>query len=288
MIVEELSIPRYNAEPLYDDRYPYAHQIIARDSIRNFDEFFLFLTSPTGSGKTDSWAVPALSGNDLGVVVALYPTNALAKDQYLSINNLKKSLNSNKRIEFVTAETLGLKQEKYSYRITKGEILEDMVRKMALEGGGIIVTNPDIFVYALKGYFFNEYLKSVFKNHINTVVFDEFHLYDLKQSDIILFILHDILITEDTAMRKFVFLSATPNENITYKIKNVICGNFIDSAQTNINSSIIDKRSIMPEVELEFKHAPRFMAGELLLKDLEWIKDFKGNERLAIDRKSVV
>ena len=157
-----------------------------------------------------------------------------------------------------------------------------MVRKMALEGGGIIVTNPDIFIYALKGYFFDEYLKSVFKNHINTVVFDEFHLYDLKQSDIILFILHDILITEDTAMRKFVFLSATPNENITYKIKNVIGGNFIGSAQTNINSSIIDKRPIMPEVELEFKHAPRFMAGELLLKDLEWIKDFKGNERLAI------
>lgn len=264
MIVEELSIPRYDAEPLYNDRYPYAHQIIARDSIRNFDEFFLFLTSPTGSGKTDSWAVPALNENDLGVVVALYPTNALAKDQYLSINNLKKSLNSNKRIEFVTAETLGLKQEKYSYRITKGEILEDVVRKMALEGGGIIVTNPDIFVYALKGYFFDEYLKSVFKNHINTVVFDEFHLYDLKQSDIILFILHDILITEDTAMRKFVFLSATPNENITYKIKNVIGGNFIDSAQTNINSSIIDKRPIMPEVELEFKHAPRFIALKIL------------------------
>ncbi|KKG03137.1 hypothetical protein DU86_12835 [Methanosarcina mazei] len=282
MIVEELSIPRYNAEPLYNDRYPYAHQIIARDSIRNFDEFFLFLTSPTGSGKTDSWAVPSLNGNDLGVVVALYPTNALAKDQYLSINNLKKSLNSNKRIEFVTAETLGLKQEKYSYRITKGEILEDMVRKMALDGGGIIVTNPDIFVYALKGYFFNEYLKSVFKNHINTVVFDEFHLYDLKQSDIILFLLHDILITEDTALRKFVFLSATPNENISYKIKKVIGGNFIDSAQTNINSLIIDERPIMPEVELEFKHAPRFMAGEFLLKDLEWIKDFKGNERLAI------
>ena len=62
MIVEGLSIPRYDAEPLLDSFLPYGHQVIARETIQNRDEFFLFVTAPTGSGKTDSWAIPALSG----------------------------------------------------------------------------------------------------------------------------------------------------------------------------------------------------------------------------------
>src|SRR5690606_12068185 len=156
-----------------------------------------------------------------------YPTNALAEDQYRSLKNLKDSLKSNKQIEFVTAETLGLMKDKRSYRMTKGEILTDIVHKMAHKSGGIIVTNPDIFIYALKGYYYDKYIDSVFKGLINTVVFDEFHLYDMRQSDIILFMLHDILCTEGTAMRKFIFLSATPNENIESKIKNVLGGTLV-------------------------------------------------------------
>ncbi len=281
MIIDGLALPRYDEEPLVGKHYPYAHQIIARDTIRNIDEFFLYITSPTGSGKTDAWAVPALKDNELGVVIALYPTNALAEDQHMSMIRLKESLNSNKQIQFITADILGLKRDESSYRITKGEILANIVRKMALQGGGIIVTNPDIFVYALKGYYYDEYLKSVFKNHINTVVFDEFHLYDLRQSDIILFLLHDILCTEGTAMRKFIFLSATPNEEMKSKIKNVIAGHFIDACHQSA-MNIIDEQPIMPEVELEFRHAHRFMAGESFLKDLEYFKDFKGEHRMAI------
>jgi len=281
LIIDGLALPRYDEEPLVGNHLPYAHQIIARETIRTIDEFFLFITSPTGSGKTEAWAVPALKDNDLGVVIALYPTNTLAEDQYQSLIHLKESLNSNKRIEFVTADTLGLKRDNLAYRITKGEILADMVRKMALHGGGIIVTNPDIFVYALKGYYYDEYLKSIFKNHINTVVFDEFHLYDLRQSDIILFMLHDILCTEGTTMQKFIFLSATPNDNIKHKIKNVMGGNFIDTSHYNA-TNIVDEQPIMPEVELEFRHASRFMAGEALLNDLKYFEEFKGENRMAI------
>jgi CRISPR-associated endonuclease/helicase Cas3 len=282
LIIDELSIPRYDDEPLIGDHLPFKHQIIARDTIRNFEEFFLFITSPTGSGKTDAWAVPALKENDLGVVIALYPTNALAEDQYRSLKNLRDSLKSNKQIEFVTAETLGLMKDKRSYRMTKGEILRGIVIAMAHKGGGIIVTNPDIFIYALKGYYFDEYLNSVFKGLINTVVFDEFHLYDMRQSDIILFILHDIISAEGTEMRKFVFLSATPNETIESKIKNVLGGTLVDTEKSTIDSKIIDEMPIMPMVELEFRHAPRFMAGEMLLADLDWLQEFKGNNRMAI------
>jgi len=282
LIIDELSIPRFDDEPLIGDHLPFKHQIIARDTIRNSEEFFLIITSPTGSGKTDAWAVPALKENDLGVVIALYPTNALAEDQYRSLKNLRDSLKSNKQIEFVTADTLGLMKDKRSYRITKGEILTDIVHKMARRSGGIIVTNPDIFIYALKGYYYDKYINSVFKGLINTVVFDEFHLYDMRQSDIILFMLHDILCTEGTAMRRFIFLSATPNEIIESKIKNVLGGTLVDTEKSTVNSKIIDEKPIMPSVGLEFRHAPRFMAGEMLLADLNWLQEFKGKNRMAI------
>ncbi|NPV61755.1 MAG: type I-D CRISPR-associated helicase Cas3' [Methanotrichaceae archaeon] len=282
MIIDELALPRYDSEPLIGDHLPFKHQIIARDTIRNYEEFFLFITSPTGSGKTDSWAVPALKENGLGVVIALYPTNALAEDQFRSIKHLRDSLNSNKQIKCVTAETLGLMKDKRSYRITKGEILTDIVRKMVRQGGGIIITNPDIFIYALKGYYYDKYINSVFKDLINTVVFDEFHLYDMRQSDIILFMLHDVLCTEGTAMRKFIFLSATPNETIESKIKNVLGGELVDTEKSSIKSKIVDEKPIMPRVELEFRHAPRFMAGEMLLSDLNWLQEFKDRNRMAI------
>ena len=282
MIIDELALPRYDDEPLVGDHLPFKHQIIARDTIRNYEDFFLFITSPTGSGKTDAWAVPALKENDLGVIIALYPTNALAEDQFKSITRLRDFLKSSKQIEFVTAETLGLMKDKRSYRITKGEILKNIVISMVRKGGGIIITNPDIFIYALKGYYFDEYLNSVFKDLINTVVFDEFHLYDMRQSDIILFILHDILCTEGTSMRKFIFLSATPNENIISKIKNVLGATLVDTEKSSIKSKIVDEKSIMPKVDLEFRHAARFMAGEMLLSDLNWLKNFKGCSRMAI------
>ena len=84
MLVNELRLPRYNAELLYGNLRPYGHQIIVNDAINNYSEFCLFDPSPTGSGKTAAWAIPALNGR-LGVVIAAYPTNALAQDQYRSI-----------------------------------------------------------------------------------------------------------------------------------------------------------------------------------------------------------
>ena len=72
------------------------------------------------------------------------------------------------------------------------------------------MTNPDIFIYAIKNYYYNKYLSSTLKNFVTTIVFDEFHLYDLRQRDLILFILHDLLLSDAAGMQKFIFLSATP------------------------------------------------------------------------------
>jgi len=281
MIVEHLSLPRYDAPPLTGSHLPYGHQIVARRTISDNDEFFLFITSPTGSGKTESWAVPALNTDSLGVVIALYPTNALAEDQYKTLCHLRDEIRPDRTIEFLTSETLGIRAGSYDYWISKGEIIRRIVQKMYQKGGGIIVTNPDIFVYVLKGYYQDPYLKMIFQTMVQSVVFDEFHLYDLRQTDIILFLLHMVLCDDNSSMKKFIFLSATPNDEILEKITDVI-GGFLVVTEGFCSDSVIDEREILPEVEIEFKHATRFSAGEEFIREFNNFVSFKGDCRAAV------
>ena len=286
MIVEGLSIPRYDAEPLLDSFLPYGHQVVVRETIRNHDEFFLFVTAPTGSGKTDSWAIPALSG-DLGVVMALYPTNALAEDQFRTLSSLRNHLGSQTPVEFVTSKTLGIMRDKAGMRMTRGDILEDLLRSMYRAGSGIVVTNPDIFIYAIKNYYYNKYLSSALKSFVTTVVFDEFHLYDLRQRDLILFILHDLLSSGSAGMRKFIFLSATPEPSLLEKVRDVIGVQPI-VADVFCGQPVVDERLILPEVDIDFRHGKRFRAGESIVAHLGDFLEFREGFRTAVILDSAI
>lgn len=280
MIVEGLSLPRYDTRSFIGENPPFGHQVIARETIEKEDAFYLALTAPTGSGKTNAWTVPALAGDRLGAVLALYPTNALARDQYESLCRLRDRMNPSKAVEYLDAEQLGLIRDEYEYRITKGEVFERLV-KSTKRSGGIIVTNPDLFIYGLKGYFSNHYLASFLKNTISTVVFDEFHLFDLKQTDIILFLLHEISFYEPARMKRFIFLSATPNDRVLDKIRNIIQGNLV-LAGPEVNLPIIDEVPVMPEVDLQFIRGKRFGAGESIIADIDRFEGFREDHRTAI------
>jgi CRISPR-associated endonuclease/helicase Cas3 len=286
VIVEGLSIPRYDAEPLLDSFLPYGHQVIARETIQNRDEFFLFVTAPTGSGKTDSWAIPALSG-ELGVVMALYPTNALAKDQFRTLTSLRDHLGSQTPVEFVTSKTLGILRDRAGSRMTRGDVLEDLLRSMYRAGSGIVVTNPDIFIYAIKNYYYNKYLSSTLKNFVTTIVFDEFHLYDLRQRDLILFILHDLLLSDAAGMQKFIFLSATPEPSLLAKIRDVIKARPV-VADVFCDLPVVDERLILPEVDIEFLHGQRFRTGEVLVQHLDDFLEFREGFRTAVILDSAI
>lgn len=286
MIVEGLSIPRYDAKPLLDSFLPYGHQIVAREIIQDHDEFFLFITAPTGSGKTDSWAIPALSGK-LGVVIALYPTNALAEDQFRTLTSLRDHLGSQTQVVFVTSKTLGIMRDEAGTRITRGDVLEDLLRSMCRSGSGIVVTNPDIFIYAIKDYYYNRYLSSSLKSFVTTVVFDEFHLYDLRQRDLLLFILHDLLLSDSAGIRKFIFLSATPEPSLLEKVRDVIGVQPI-VANVFCNRPVIDERLILPEIDLEFRQGKRFRVGESIIAHLDNLLEFCEGFRTAVILDSAI
>lgn len=287
MIVDGLSIPRYEAEPLLESYLPYGHQVIARNLIRSRNEFFLFLTAPTGSGKTESWAIPALREDNLGVVLALYPTNALAEDQYRTLTELRDKIAPERRIEFITAERLGLLREEYSFRMTKGEVFEDILRSLYRDGGGVVVSNPDIFMYALKNVYSYPYLTASLRNFVSTVVFDEFHLYDLRQSDFILFLLHDLLLSQNCSMKKFMFLSATPEEGMIKKIRDVIGGDLV-VAGPSCEEQIIDSRPVLPEVAIEFIPVQKFSGGQEFINRFDSFLSFKGDFRTAVILDSAI
>ena len=286
MIVEGLSIPRYDAEPLLDSFLPYGHQVVARETIQNYDEFFLFVTAPTGSGKTDSWAIPALSGN-LGVVMALYPTNALAEDQFKTLSTLRDHLGSQTPVEFVTSKTLGILRDRGGARMTRGDALENLLRSMYRSGSGIVVTNPDIFIYAIKDYYYNRYLSSALKSFVATIVFDEFHLYDLRQRDLILFILHDLLLSGSAGMRKFIFLSATPEPALLEKVRDVVGAQPI-VADVFCDHPVIDERLVLPEVDIDFRHGKRFRTGESIVAHLDDFLEFSEGFRTAVILDSAI
>jgi CRISPR-associated endonuclease/helicase Cas3 len=280
MIVEGLSLPRYDVSSMRGEFPPFGHQVIAYKTIEEQDAFYLALIAPTGSGKTNAWAEPALTGDRLGVVLALYPTNALAWDQYRSLCRIRDHLNPSKAVEYLDADRLGLKRDEYDYWITKGEVLERIIQTMK-RSGGIIVTNPDLFVYGLKGYFSNHFLAPVLKNTVSTVVFDEFHLFNLKQTDLILFLLHEISFYEAVKMKRFFFLSATPNERVLSKIRDVMRENLIEAGPI-CDLPVIDEVAVMPEVDLRFVRGTRFGAGEAIIKNIDRFEEFRDGYRIAI------
>lgn len=281
MIIDGLSIPRYDAKPLREPFLPYGHQVTTREIIREKEQFFLFITAPTGAGKTESWVIPALTGEDTGVVFALYPTNALALDQYQTILSLRDKLAPQCQVEFLDATRLAALRDEFPVKVTKGEILTHILRNMSVKGGGIIVTNPDIFVLALKNVFIDPYVESAVRTCVMTVVFDEFHLYDLKQTDFLLFLFDDLISSELCSIRKFIFLSATPSGGMIDKIQNVIGGELI-IADEFCDEREVDKRLILPRVEMSFVSAKKFSSGEVFLSRFSKFEPLLAGGRTAI------
>lgn len=262
------------------------HQITAKTVFEEKDEFFLFITAPTGAGKTDSWVIPALTSDKLGVVFALYPTNALAEDQYKTICALRDELAPARPVEFINAERLGVIRDESSFRITKGEAFYNIVEKIR-NHNGIIITNPDIFVLALKDEFRYPYLAGFMRNSVQSIIFDEFHLYNLKQSDFLLFLLDDLISSDNCSIRKFVFLSATPSREIIHKIEEVIGGEVI-IADEFCNCKEIDKRIILPPVHMTIHPGRKFSCGEIILQDFQKYLDFFKGVRTAIILDSAI
>lgn len=176
----------------------------------------VFNTAMTGDGKSLAAYLKAMTGKNY--TLAMYPTNELARDQERQVQNYKTLFNPD--------------YDPQIYRLT-GTILADFVETRNLpskqqgimylsDNSEILLTNPDIFHYIHSFCYLRrnpqqlgkgdnaDKLFRKFDEAYRLFLFDEFHVFSSPQ---VASVLNSILLMKHTSPgKKFLFLSATPNE----------------------------------------------------------------------------
>ena len=193
------------------------HQLATLEALRDPAIDVVINTAMTGDGKS-------LAAYLLSMIVkcystlAMYPTNELARDQERQVNNYKTEFQP--------------KHDPQIYRLT-GATLENFVDTNSLpskqqglinlvDNSEILLTNPDIFHYIHDFRYLRRDPKNPNKGDnadklfrkidemYKLFIFDEFHIFSSPQ---IASVVNAMLLIKHTALpRKFLFLSATPNE----------------------------------------------------------------------------
>ena len=184
------------------------HQVETCKALTSSDYDVVFNTAMTGDGKSlAAYLRTLVSGQS---VMAMYPTNELARDQEAQMDGTRKkwlredlrvTLMSANRLESIIAEGL------YSRKA-------DVIRHLA-DNNDVLLTNPDIFHYLAQFFYtrkddapdmlFSRKIVDLF----DLFVFDEFHIFQTPQVVAVLNAL--LLVREVSPAKRFLFLSATPD-----------------------------------------------------------------------------
>lgn len=192
------------------------HQVRTWELLNDPQIDIVFNTAMTGDGKSLAAYLKAMTGKNY--TLAMYPTNELARDQERQVQNYKMLFNPD--------------YDPQICRLT-GATLENFVETKKLpskqqgiinltDNSEILLTNPDIFHYIHSFRYLRRSPKNPNKGDnadklfrkideaYKLFIFDEFHIFSSPQ---IASVLNSILLMKHTSSgKKFLFLSATPNE----------------------------------------------------------------------------
>jgi CRISPR-associated endonuclease/helicase Cas3 len=171
-------------------------------------------TAMTGDGKS----LAAYLGQfcDRGVfglegTIGLYPTNELARDQERQLESYKRNFNcSDLRTVRLSSERLEFYKEQE--QLKKGDAISSQIKN-----ADIVLSNPDIFHYLHRGAYLTRWenkdkIWNRLDKNFDLFVFDEFHVFQAPQIAGVLNTM--LLIRRTNRNKKFLFLSATPDENL--------------------------------------------------------------------------
>lgn len=187
--------------------YAYQAQVYERvtEALETNQTLCLFLVTPTGSGKTlGSYAYPI---NNKLSTIGVYPTNELIRDQeqalqpWIDPNSDHKLLRIDSKQLDVWQDTLDLRQHSQTW-------------ETLLNWEPTILTNPDILFYTFFGLYkgqsgINQRLYTKVGDY-QLFVFDEFHLYNVKQMADVCYTVNTLHSINPNRGRVFLFASATP------------------------------------------------------------------------------
>jgi CRISPR-associated helicase Cas3 len=194
-----------------------AYQAVA-ETLDRKQSLCLFLITPTGSGKTlASFAhsirhgIPALG---------VYPTNELIRDQERGLApEYGRVLGWQDWVLKVDGRALD------DWGLEFGEPAHAEALERLLNWRRVILTNPDILYYIAFGRYpersdrpgQHQRLFALLGSTYRLCVFDEFHLYNIKQMASVAFLIGALQAINPEAGRLFIFASATPDlEIISY------------------------------------------------------------------------
>ncbi|MBI2875709.1 MAG: type I-D CRISPR-associated helicase Cas3' [Candidatus Tectomicrobia bacterium] len=195
-------------------KIPYSHQVrvmeLIEEALAHRKMLCIFNTSSTGGGKTlASFAHSILRHRP---ALGVYPTNELIEDQRRALASEFERGWGGQVLQKVDSREL----DRWEWELERHghpQILERI-----LDWGGVVLTNPDI-VYLT---FFGLYGSSEHSPGINqrlfqalteypVYVFDEFHLYNIKQVGNIATMVGALRALQPGRGKVFVFSSATPH-----------------------------------------------------------------------------
>jgi CRISPR-associated endonuclease/helicase Cas3 len=230
----------------------------------------------TGDGKSLAAQLEVLQGNMCAI--ALYPTNELARDQesqtkhYIEIfqpaNDPRVTRLSGAELEIYTENESISKFAAISTRTSQSEVL---------------LTNPDIFHYLHRRAYITpddspDKLYGRIDKDFDLFIFDEFHVYAAPQ---VASVINTMLLIRSTNRRKkFLFLSATPDDQLIQRLEkagfrcrivNPIQENkyqFPETADVQEKLSFAGWRQVARAISLDFVPLePMAKASESWLKD---------------------
>lgn len=223
--------------------------------IRNGDEPVAVLRAPTGAGKTATFH-ELIETYDVPLFV--YPTNALLRQQR---NRFEEKVD----VGLLNSETLDGR---------RNERVEDLIEFFDPYGNDhdVIITNPDILQATIQDMYSGGKAMRIFE-HIDSVVFDEFHFYDALAAGGLL--LQTKIIEERNTNAKILLASATPNEDFVDFIRERINVDVRD-----INAEYVDDGDQFRQSVEVHRHEDRFIldrydtVAESLRKEIEAVGDY--------------
>lgn len=194
------------------------HQAATLKALQDPEVDVVINTAMTGDGKSLAAFLEVLQGESSAI--ALYPTNELARDQESQIGHYVTEFQTpnEPRVTRLSGADLEIYAEQEG--IGKAAALLTLASQRE-----VILTNPDIFHYLHRGAYIlkgpkgdsPDKLWGRIDKDFDLFIFDEFHVYAAPQ---IASVINTMLLIKATnRQKKFLFLSATPDEQLTNRIQ---------------------------------------------------------------------
>ncbi len=199
--------------PWLNDWRPYAYQSQVYDltaqALAGKQTLCLFLVTPTGSGKTLGSYAYAI--NHTIPTFGVYPTNELIRDQERA---LKPWLDPGDNYQLLRIDSKQLD----AWQATLDLKRHAPTLERLLNWEPTILTNPDILFYTFFGLYRGPsgLSQRLFRlvGQYRFFVFDEFHLYNVKQMADVTYLLATLQAINPHWGRIFIFASATPDSPV--------------------------------------------------------------------------